>query len=679
VLTKSGLPGWFPEDFSADPALQAAFEDSAEWHATGREQGGTHAHARGWDDLAREIVLASANDHHIAGTPDIYSHGWKLRGTGGGKTELFSQHPTADKMSKTALKQHMDLYHNGGMPIGGRRVGPKNPSKDLLLAWHEAMHAAEPLSVNPPGSADASALGKILSRTSAAHTHGVPGVADHPVTGIALSAETGRLAVTPNPRGKPGGPGLYGKKGNMHSPYMQNIVKALIRGGMDPGHAYAVAWSQMRKWAAGGGKVHPEVRAAAAGGLALEKAAEARAMSITRSSGVELAQTWGELENVIEFVTRPGYQVIELDWAAWDAGERGGSASAKAHDTASRTASRDAKAKIAADRLHSVADQADSDFPSAKPGSEIHAAAESFARGDAEGANAHLDNARAKLRGATEVRGKSTNRFGSDPVVRKQIALDSTLRTGKGQAQMMAQQQDDDARADAKEARKAAKAQAHANIAARNGIDLAAAQARVPAGQAGGGQFAKGSGGNPAELKAARQKLDAHQQHVAHVAREAAVKNGVPQQKQGQSASSAKSSATASKDTKAKIAASKQSKQGLLGQAASDKKQAGVLQGKRKTLQAQLAALSSASGATSSGQAGSTTSAGASTTASSAPATASTAATTAASTASSAAGSAASAASPTAAQLTTQIGALTTQINTLMKQAAQASAQAAKM
>lgn len=103
---------------------------------------------------------------------------------------------------------------------------------------------------------------------------------------IELSADTARLAVTPNPRGKPGGPGLYRKKGNMHSPYMQNIVKALIRKGMSPGHAYATAWNSMRKWSAT--SKHPEVRAASAGGLALEKVAEARAMASTPNTTLDL-------------------------------------------------------------------------------------------------------------------------------------------------------------------------------------------------------------------------------------------------------------------------------------------------------------------------------------------------------------------------------------------------------
>jgi hypothetical protein len=311
VPTKAGLPGWFPEDFSTDPELHAAFDDAAEWHATGRKRASkkqftTRDEVRAvtdlayydWNDVAAVIELASSGGHHIAGTSDTYSHGWKLRAGMPGKKELYSKLPAADKMSRTALKQHMDLHHNGGMPIGGRRVGPKNPSREDLLATHEAMHADEPLSVNPPGSADNSALKGGLSRTSAAHTHGnVTGMANR-LAGIGLSAETGKLASTPAPRGKPGGPGLYGAKGNMHSPYMQNIVKALIeKRGMDPGKAYAVAWGAMRKWSRGGGKVHPEVRAAAAGGLGLEKAAEARAHAH--------AASWSDVGRRIDLAATP--------------------------------------------------------------------------------------------------------------------------------------------------------------------------------------------------------------------------------------------------------------------------------------------------------------------------------------------------------------------------------------
>ena len=113
---------------------------------------------------------------------------------------------------------------------------------------------------------------------------------DDVVRAIDLSAKTAALEVTPAPRGKPGGPGLYHSAGNQHSPYLQNVVKALIRGGMDPHRAYAVAWSSLRKWSLK--SKHPEVRAAAAGGLGLEKVAEARAHAH--------AVTWDDHARVIE-------------------------------------------------------------------------------------------------------------------------------------------------------------------------------------------------------------------------------------------------------------------------------------------------------------------------------------------------------------------------------------------
>jgi hypothetical protein len=128
-----------------------------------------------------------------------------------------------------------------------------------------------------------------------------------------FSADTGRLAVTPAPRGKPGGPGLYGVKGNQHSPYMQQIVKALIeKRGMDPGKAYAIAWGAMRKWAKGGGKAHPEVRAAAAGGLGQEKAAEARAHAHSAS--------WDDVAGVIALTGTAAGAALDPRLAAGVAG-----------------------------------------------------------------------------------------------------------------------------------------------------------------------------------------------------------------------------------------------------------------------------------------------------------------------------------------------------------------------
>jgi len=105
-----------------------------------------------------------------------------------------------------------------------------------------------------------------------------------------LSAETGRLAVTPAPYGKPGGPGLYGVKGNKHSDYEEQVVQALMRRGMDKGKATAIARSSIRKWMAK--SKHPEVRAAAGMAEGQEIAAQARAHAH--------AVTWDDLGAVID-------------------------------------------------------------------------------------------------------------------------------------------------------------------------------------------------------------------------------------------------------------------------------------------------------------------------------------------------------------------------------------------
>ena len=120
---------------------------------------------------------------------------------------------------------------------------------------------------------------------------------------LELSAQTARLAVTPAPRGRPGGPGLYDVKGMGHSPYLQNIVKALIsKRGMEPGKAYAIARSAIRKWGRGGGHVHPEVRTAATAAESEEVAKQARA----RASHGHANTPWGAVELASELFNPAG-------------------------------------------------------------------------------------------------------------------------------------------------------------------------------------------------------------------------------------------------------------------------------------------------------------------------------------------------------------------------------------
>jgi hypothetical protein len=113
-------------------------------------------------------------------------------------------------------------------------------------------------------------VGTQLDRLTAAKKD--PAYYSPPTNVTVLSAQTARLVATPDPRGKPGGPGLYNVKGLGHSNYFQHIVKALIRSGKPPGIAYAIAWGAIRRWARGGGNVTPEVRAAARAALVEEKA-----------------------------------------------------------------------------------------------------------------------------------------------------------------------------------------------------------------------------------------------------------------------------------------------------------------------------------------------------------------------------------------------------------------------
>jgi hypothetical protein len=96
---------------------------------------------------------------------------------------------------------------------------------------------------------------------------------------VELSGKTGALATVPHPFGKPGGPGLWHQKGMELPPYVQNIAHAILRTGRAKtlGEAIAIAKGATSRWAKGGGKVKPEVRAASAATNADWDAKRARA------------------------------------------------------------------------------------------------------------------------------------------------------------------------------------------------------------------------------------------------------------------------------------------------------------------------------------------------------------------------------------------------------------------
>ena len=125
-----------------------------------------------------------------------------------------------------------------------------------------------------------------------------PGFAgDHGNPVIDMSARTPMLERTPAPRGRPGGPGLYRVKGMGHTPYLQQVVKALIeKRGMSSDKAYAIARARIRKWMAT--SRHPEVRAAATRAEAGELARQARAHS-------HAIGPWEVADTLIELACEP--------------------------------------------------------------------------------------------------------------------------------------------------------------------------------------------------------------------------------------------------------------------------------------------------------------------------------------------------------------------------------------
>lgn len=101
-------------------------------------------------------------------------------------------------------------------------------------------------------------------------------------SGWALSAKTAGYSVTPHKLGP--GP-LWHTPGLKLPNYIENVAKGLMESGHDRSSAIAIAIGTCKRWAAGGGKVTPEVRAAAAKAIAEWEALKARAHATAHPSG----------------------------------------------------------------------------------------------------------------------------------------------------------------------------------------------------------------------------------------------------------------------------------------------------------------------------------------------------------------------------------------------------------
>lgn len=253
---------------------------------------------KAYSSLANEIQLAFAAMAWEHETRDPHTGKW-----------------SAGAATLDNVRTHLENAHGFGHSF-------PDQSNEHLLARHAALHQSMPMAQNHhhviKGGGTDSAYGQMRARRDALAAASAPAftaaergrmgltgperIARGRVKGaphsmgyssweevsraIELSARTGMLAVTPAPRGRPGGPGLYHVKGLGHTPYFQQVVKALIdKRGMAPDKAYAVAYGALRKWRRGGGHVHPEVAAAATGALAGEAAKAASAHSHTADPG----------------------------------------------------------------------------------------------------------------------------------------------------------------------------------------------------------------------------------------------------------------------------------------------------------------------------------------------------------------------------------------------------------
>lgn len=94
---------------------------------------------------------------------------------------------------------------------------------------------------------------------------------------LELSEKTPGYSATPHRLG-PGN--LWGKPGFKLPNYIENVAKGLMKSGRDRTQAIQMAIGVCKRWASGGGNVHPEVRAAAAQAIAQWEALKARAKSV---------------------------------------------------------------------------------------------------------------------------------------------------------------------------------------------------------------------------------------------------------------------------------------------------------------------------------------------------------------------------------------------------------------
>lgn len=104
-----------------------------------------------------------------------------------------------------------------------------------------------------------------------------------------MTARTPIASTVPEPLGKPGGPGLFHHKGLQLPPYIQHVAHEMLKKGKSESEAIQMALGIVKKWAAGGGGVHPDVQAAAAKAVAEWEKDKALKLANLNAPAMELA------------------------------------------------------------------------------------------------------------------------------------------------------------------------------------------------------------------------------------------------------------------------------------------------------------------------------------------------------------------------------------------------------
>lgn len=266
--------------------------------------GPAHEHA----NTGEGIELASADGHHIPGTPYTYRHGWhKIAPTGdaaklkeaaarlGPKSRAAALHAEATRHAKAApvVKSYASALAAITSAKDRKATVGKLSTAELRATDAEFTRRATALGKAGKVSSAHKAVKDELARRSSGGVH-----LAHGGEAVELSAKTGYYATHHHELGTPGGPGLWRHKGWQLPDYIGNIAKGIMESGVtDKSRAIAIAVGKVRDWSEGRGKVSPEVRAASAKAIAewdAKRAATKNHSHAAESRGsVELASADG--------------------------------------------------------------------------------------------------------------------------------------------------------------------------------------------------------------------------------------------------------------------------------------------------------------------------------------------------------------------------------------------------